>query len=243
MKKIMFLALLAFASSCQKSEIEKKQVDYSGITASLEAMYNGAFAVALKSKPENVYSSTYKYLNQNYFTGDFKLSPIELKTLTNARISSARELDLSFLSDEQRTLTIPFLDKIINSAELSVANDLANKFNNDITSSSLTEVEKYQLLSIGSAIKVGVKVIEDATSKVNSGGRTEKIDVKGALRAGVLGLAGGAISGCVTGALGGTVALPLFGTAGGCVGGAVFGGAYGFVVGVGGSILQDLIFG
>jgi hypothetical protein len=243
MKKILFVALLAFVSSCQKSEVEKKQTDYSSITANLEAMYNGAFAVALKSKPENVYSSTYKYLNQNYFTGDFKLSPIELKTLTNARISSAGDLDLSFLSEEQKALTIPFFDKILNSTELSIARDLANKFNNDIVSSSLPEVEKYQLLYIGSAVKVGAKVIEDAISKVNSGGRTEKVDVKNALRAGVVGLGIGAIGGCVAGAIGGTVTVPILGTATGCVGGAVFGGAYGFITGVGESILQDLLFG
>jgi len=244
MKKLLLIGLIIFLSACQENAVQKKQTDYDGLVTSLEATYKNTFAVALKSAPDNVYADTYSYLKQNYFKGDLQLDPNKLKALSSsgARISSASDLDLSFLTEEQKTLVIPFFDAILNQTDLSVVSDLTDQFNNAIISSLLNEEQKYQLFSIGTAIKVSIKVIEDASTKSSSNGRVEKIDVKGALQAGVLGLATGAIGGCYTGATGGTVAFPLLGTATGCVGGAVLGGAMGFIGGVTMSIVQNLLF-
>jgi hypothetical protein len=244
MKKIKSIVLLTFLlAACQENSVTKKEIDYHSVIANLEVAYNGAFSVALQSKPGHLYSNTYDYLKGNYFSGSYQFDPNEIKAKLNktARISSADELDLSYLTEEQKTLTVPFLNSILNQDDLSAASLTADNFNNLVMQSTLSDLQKYQLLTIGTAVKAGIKVIQDNTAK--SSRIAARVDVKGALQSGVIGLASGAVGGCYTGATGGTVAFPGLGTATGCLGGAVIGGALGFIGGVVGSIAQDLLFG
>ncbi|MFM8913461.1 MAG: hypothetical protein ACKOE6_11195, partial [Flammeovirgaceae bacterium] len=222
-----------------------QEIDYKEITKNLDVTFNGAFSLALKSSTDNVYSDTYSYLQANYFTGNLEFNPNEIKREMNksARIGSVNELDLSFLTNEQRVLAVPFLNNLLAQEDLEIVKGLANSFNIDVASSSLSNEHKYQLLALGSAVGSAVKVIEETIIKASSVGRSQGVDVKGALQAGVIGLVGGAIVGGKAGCAGGTVAFPGLGTATGCVGGAVIGGALGFIGGVAESILQDIIFG
>ena len=96
MKKLLFVGLITIFSACQDNTIQKKDIDYKGLADNLEATYNSAFSVALKSTPDNVYSDTYSYLKTNYFTGNLQLNACEPKGKINsaARISSVEEIDL-----------------------------------------------------------------------------------------------------------------------------------------------------
>lgn len=157
-----------------------------------------------------------------------------------ARVKSSDDLDLSFLSEGQLSLVAPLLNDLLDQADLSIASQKTNAFIYQVLVSSLGDEEKYQLLAMGIGIKSGIQTLLDVTSRTAK--QQGEIDVKGALRAGVLGLTTGAVAGCYAGATAGTVTVPILGTAAGCVGGAVFAGAAGFVSGVGMSILQDLLF-
>ncbi len=245
MKRVFFIVLITIFSACQDNAVQKRETDYKEIAKNLEATFSGAFSVALKSSTDNVYSDTYSYLRANYFTGELDFNPNEIKGEMNksARISSVNELDLSFLTNEQKVLAVPFLNNLLDQEDLAIVKGLTNSFNNDVASSSLSNEHKYQLLALGSAVGSAVKIIEETLIKGSPVGRAQGVDVKGALQAGVIGLVGGAIVGGKAGCAGGTVAFPGLGTATGCVGGAVIGGALGFIGGVAESILQDIIFG
>jgi len=244
MKKIKSLVLMTFLlAACQESSVTKKDVNFENVVSNLETSYKGAFSAALKSQPGDLYSNTYYYFKENNFAGSYNLNLNEIKSKVNkaARISSADELDLSFLTEGQKALVVPFFNNILNQDDLSTASLTSDIFNKGVIESTLNDVEKYQLLTIGTAVKVGIKVIQDTPSK--SGRASARVDVKGALQSGVLGLAAGAASGCYAGATAGTVAFPVVGTVTGCVSAAVVGGAIGFVSGVASSIVQDLLFG
>jgi hypothetical protein len=245
MKKFLFVGLITIFSACQDSGIQKKQTDYKELATNLEITYTSAFTVALKSTPKNVYSDTYNHLKQNFFKGDFQFNPNELRALASSgsRITSAGDLDLSFLTAEQKSLAVPFFDGVLSLTDISAVNSITDKFSSDIALSSLTEEQKYQLLSISAAVKVGAKFIQESIAKDSANGRSAKIDIKDALQDGVIGLGLGAARGCWIGATGGTVAFPGLGTATGCVGGAVMLGAVGFIGGVATSLLKQSIFG
>lgn len=245
MKKLVFVGLIMIFSACQDNTLQRKGFDYKGLTTSLEATYTNAFAIALKSKQGSVYSNTYNYLRQSYFKGDFQFNTNELTTVisTGSKISSASDLDLSFLSAEQKSLAVPFFDTILSLTDISSIDSLSDKLNNDVSLSELGEEEKYQLLSISAAVKVGAKLIQALIIQDISNGRSATIDIKGALQDGIIGLGIGAIRGGYAGCMGGTVAFPGLGTATGCVGGAVLGGAIGFIGGVATSLLKQSIFG
>lgn len=244
MKKIKALILLTlFLAACQEQTVNKNQTDFLGIVTSLETAYTEAFSIALRSNPDHLYSTTYDYLKENYFTGTYQFDPtgINAKLSKATRLGSADELDLSFLTTEQKALTLPFLTAILNQDNLSAVSMTADNFNKDIIQSTLSDLQKYQLLTLGTAVKVGIRIIEENASQSTK--PSAKVDVKGALQSGVQGLVVGAVYGCYVGATGGTVAFPLLGTATGCVGGAVLAGATGFISGVVGSIVGDLLWG
>jgi len=245
MRKSLLITLMAVLTACQENTLSSKQTDYVGHVTNLEATYHGAFAVAMKSTSNTRYTVTYDYLRNNYFSGSLQINSTEFgsQVASQKRASSIDDLDLSFLSEEQIILVAPFLNNILSQTDLSNADKLTDSFNNDIVLSALDEEHKYQLLAIGASIKAGIKIIEDASVQADSNGRVERVNVKGALQAGVIGLVGGAVVGAKAGCAGGTVAFPGLGTATGCVGGAVIGGALGFIGGVAESIVQDLIFG
>lgn len=228
--------------ACQENTVSEKQVDFSKVATSLETAYDNAFSVALSSTPESVVSNTFSQLNDNYFKINIEIDPLEVQRQieSSARVASAEDLDLSFLSTAQVSLVTPLLNDLLNQNDLSRASEKTNAFIDQVLVSSLSDEEKYQLLAMGIGIKSGIKTLFDVTS--SSAKQQGEVDVKGALRAGVMGLATGAISGCYGGATAGTFTVPILGTAAGCVGGAVFGAAAGFVGGVGMSILQDLLF-
>lgn len=229
-------------AACQENTVSEKQVDFSNVVTSLESAYDNAFSVALASTPETVVSNTFNQLKDNYFKINIEIDPLEVQRQieSSARVTTSEDLDLSFLSAAQVSLVSPLLNDLLDQSDLSKASEKTNAFIDQVLISSLRDEEKYQLLAMGIGIKSGIKALFDIAS--GSAKQQGEIDVKGALRAGVMGLATGAISGCYGGATAGTFTVPILGTAAGCVGGAVFGAAAGFVGGVGMSILQDLLF-
>lgn len=255
MKKLAFsIFLLTLLFACQNDQVEslKSKPNYSEITANLNKVYSNTFQVALKSNLKDVHAASFKYLISEFQITNLKLDPNKLiRENSNARANETADLDLSYLTLDQQVIAQPFLNNVLSmdsESELSKIDLLVNEFNQDVITSTLSEEQKLQLLSISSTVNAGVQIIADTIEthelKNIAGGRTNatRWDVRGALRSGVIGLGIGAIGGGKVGCAGGTVVFPGLGTATGCVGGAVIGGAVGFISGVAGSLLQDFIF-
>lgn len=242
MKKLRFISLILLLAACQEGTVTENKVDFSKVATSLESVYQDAFSVALASKPENVFSNTFAQLKDNYFKINIDVDMLEVqKQIALAgRVKTSDDLDLSFLSQSQISLVAPLLNDLLDQEDLSEASQKTSAFIDQVLISSLSDEEKYQLLAIGIGIKSGIQTLFNITS--SNAKQQGEVNVKNALRAGVVSLATGAIAGCYGGATAGTFTVPILGTAAGCVGGAVFGGAAGFVSGVGMSILQDLLF-
>ncbi len=269
MKKLLLLLFSLIAFSCN-DQLTFNSVDFSEVVNTLNKTYTAAFDVAISSKPENVYSNTYELIDREL--ANVKLDPNKIRQQPQAEIVGAfhttqitsANLNLSFLNQNQKTILIPMLDKILSLSDIALADEIIIKFNDQVIISSFTTEEKFQLLSISSGVKASINIISEAVSKYgvkligtpivsdeggdsnNSGGSpasdTGGINVPGALQAGVLGLVTGAISGGYAGGTGGTVVFPIVGTITGAVGGAVVGGAIGFIGGVSMSIVQDILF-
>lgn len=256
MKKFIFsIFLISLLFACQNDQVEslKSKPNYLEITANLNKAYGNTFQVALKSK--NSLNAIKDYLKTEVYNGNINFDAIQFENRAGAaRAKVNEEIDISFLTAGQQLLAEPFLKSILSLDSLdnpSQAELIIQEFNQEVISSSLTEEEKYQLISIGSSIYAGVQIVAKISEAIsnqelkNSGGRVAGIrwSTKDALRAGVQGLAAGGLSGLYVGCTGGTVALPGFGTAAGCVGGAVFGAAYGFVGGIGSYAVSRVLWG
>jgi len=241
MKKLSLIIFLGLLSACETSEVSEKCIDYSFVTENLNTVHKGVLDAALSGDHQNVYTSAYGFMKEHYFSGAFELDVESIKNSPSGR--SNGNVDLSFLTIDQQNILQPFLQKIVSLDDVTEISGDVEDFNALVISSSLNNEQKYQLLAIASSVKISAEFIQDALIKQRSlSGRTQAIDVKGALQAGVIGLGIGAVKGGYVGCTGGTVAFPGLGTATGCVGGAVIGGAVGFIGGVATSILQDLLF-
>lgn len=205
-------------------------------------------------------------LNGQYFNADeksimdFASKYGELRLpdqLANARTTGTVDLSaFEIYSESQLDLIQPFIDDLLDEEDLNVIKSKATTFQQSVVNSTLSDDEKFQLLVVSSGIisfaefvdNGGIEQIQNALFESNqfqsSNGRVMAcVDVKGALRAGVVDLAIGATVGGYVGATAGSFTVPIIGTVTGGVSGAVVGGAVGFVEGVTRSILTDLIFG
>lgn len=245
MKRLLLIALVGIAFSCGQNESQAP--DYSRMITSFDVTFKNTFhqtisSVSKKADLPNLPVVAAQYLKDNFYTGDVQFDVAEFQqTISIAgRVREDIALDLSFLTAGQQAIAGPFLQDVMQMEELTYMPHALFIYERQITNSLLTEVEKWQLFEISSLVRQAVQMIQDAQSGNVS--RTQVIDVKGALRAGVIGLAVGATAGAYAGATGGTVVFPVVGTVTGGVAGAVVGGAIGFVTGVAESILQNLLF-
>ena len=254
MKKTL-LIFLAFSFACE-NEVKDPAIDFTKITSLLDVKYastfNSTLGTNLKSNSENNRLAYYAdfaetTLNsvEDFYVNETDFTPLIEEDFIDA-ISQTPVLDLSFLTGQQEAIARPFLEDIMSQEELTYIDKKVWLFEKEITNSTLTSEQKYQLFSIASLIKQGVQVIRDAEAGLlmaTTAGRIAKtIDVKAALRDGVIGLGIGAVRGAYVGCTGGTVVFPGLGTATGCVGGAVIGGAVGFIAGVGTNLLGQLFW-
>jgi hypothetical protein len=246
MKKLFLVAFIAATISCAQND--SISADYSDMIYSLDQTFAKTFEETLKSARtradlEKLPSVADGYLRSNFYSGQFNFSTVRFSDNTFGRSADDVQPDLSFLTYAQRQFAEPFLQEVMLMEDLHPIPHALYIFELQVTNSSLSVVEKWQLFEISSLVRQGAQTIQTALDENAGSSRMKKIDIKNALRAGVIGLGVGAVGGAYAGATGGTVAFPVVGTVTGAVAGAVIGGAIGFVSGVAESILQDLLFG
>jgi hypothetical protein len=246
MKKLLSIGLIFLSFACQNNEAEIKP-DYLKIIQSLESTYREGIQAVKNSPKSNVYEASYDYLKENFYQGDVNINFADFEQkLKNANAKTKYEdIDLSFLTPTQQGLFSVYLNQIKNVNDIIEVSSITNNFNQLVIDSTLPEEQKYQLFTMSTAINVYSEVLIYGIELNDGGifgGRTKCVDVKGALRAGVLGIITGAAAGAYTGGTAGTVVFPVVGTVTGAVAGGVVGGAFGFLSGVVMSVVQDVVF-
>ena len=171
---------------------------------------------------------------------------------------SIENVDLSLFgiySEDQLKLAQPFVDGLLNTEDMEIAKADAVSFQQQVISSSLSDEEKMQLLTLSSGVlgftefveNGGIEKIHNALGfNMNENGipnnriRNCSVDTRsvlaGAVVSGAIGGVLGFKSGCAGGMVGGHI-----GAASGCVGGAVMGFASGFMWGVVGGTAASLL--
>ncbi len=204
-------------------------------------------------------------LNGQYFNADektimdFATNYGELRLpdqLANVRTTGTVDLStFEIYSEDQLALVQPFVDDLLNEEDLNATKSKAISFQQSVVSSTLSDDEKIQLLTLSTGVISFAEFVEDGGidlianelditySSNSSNGRVQGCSVssRNVLASAVVGLAGGAATGGYVGATAGTFTVPILGTAVGGVGGAVFGGAAGFVSGLISGVAAELL--
>ncbi|GIV36402.1 MAG: hypothetical protein KatS3mg032_0781 [Cyclobacteriaceae bacterium] len=201
-------------------------------------------------------------LNGQYFNADektimdFSSNYGELRLpdhFANARKNGTVDLStFEIYSEDQLALVQPFVDDLLNEEDLNATKSKAISFQQSVVSSTLSDDEKIQLLTLSTGVISFAEFVEDGGIDLianeldiiySSNGRVQGCSVssRNVLASAVVGLAGGAATGGYVGATAGTFTVPILGTAVGGVGGAVFGGAAGFVSGLISGVAAELL--
>lgn len=161
------------------------------------------------------------------------------------------------LTEQQIDLSDDFINQVWNAEGTDIYASI-DAYENKIALSSLTEEEKFELLTIAESIRAlaeflengGIDLVyEQVLASLPPGTvipegivRGSCIEIKnimqGAVYTGFVGMIAGTIVGCKVG----MIVIPIAGTAHGCVGGAVFGFTRGFFGAALGSLGQQMIF-
>lgn len=166
------------------------------------------------------------------------------------------EIDL-FLYDvyneQQLELAQPFIDELLDMEDMMVAKAHAEAFLQAVTTSSLSEEDKIELLVIGTGVvgisefmstggleEISLILAADRTGTTDGHAYRCRVNSRNVWLSAVVGLSIGGYVGGSVGCAGGMVAGPI-GMAGGCVGGAVMGGASGFITGALSGVAVELL--
>ena len=289
--KRLFLTLSLLAASAvlykcgQNEEPFELNPSYESKIESLEQMYASSFEHLNLQMPSFVnsrkgftidnkkfFNSTSDFLNDNYMTKgriNLKASDFDLdrfSSFPNGRTLN-EDLEAQLLDafgEQSGGMLLSLVEKLADTPNLDDIPDMVDDFYEEVIYGTLTEDEKTQLLSAGSAVKsLAVffsdnRNLEQFKSAILPGGidnnsssitLADLANARTTFESGGCGVnwgnvwAGAVINGAFglkTGCAGGLVAGPI-GAASGCVGGAVMGFASGFLWGTVGGIGAELL--
>lgn len=251
MKKIIPISIFAILLSCTDGDRMdiKNDVTQNEINVIEELMSSSFTDFNLKLKYHLQVTSTNTKIHLTNFTSEI------ISSQFNANISSTASLiresnliqlglnsnetpfeDLNFdelntFSQSQKEYLNPFLKRIYSSDETEDVRVNIDDFNNSILQSSLSRVEKIELIYLSSSLKGlanfvdngGVDILYSTLSSSllnNQNFRTNgcSVSTRTIFGGAVVGFATGAVAGAYGGATAGTFTVPVLGTAVGAVG-------------------------